>query len=304
MKNSICLTLISFVVSTFFSILLRKFLLANKFASAIMFVEDILSSEVVDTVLNYSLKSTVLNVDNEDAIADDERYQATIGKARAEYTAYISYLNAFRANQVWNEVVASVSATNECADEKVELMGLNESEQTIAKSMERRNLILQKREDSAVVIKAADAARRLNLNVLLHDGGWLVDFEEGDEEPASNEDSLRKIQMETLRSRLLPHTVKLLHDVCEGTAEWMWTMLLDGTPNLGASPKEVLDALDNASGSSCSLSPRYWMERALDVAEVVSSDEYLTLSAFRAAELKELMKRFSDIAVVKLMYSA
>ena len=191
-------------------------------------------------------------------------------------------------------------------DDKVDPTALNVSEQAIAKSMERRDLIRQKRKISQVILEAAETASRDIMSVLLHGGGWLADG--GDEDvscavDSSDEGRQRKAEIQALRSRLLPHAVKLLHQVCEDTAGWMWSSLLDASPELGSTPKEVLDALNDA-GQSSPLSPRYWTQKALNVAEIVSSDEYLVLQAFGAAELKEMLARMSDIALSDLMYSA
>lgn len=174
--------------------------------------------------------------------------------------------------------------------------------------MERRELTRQKRKISQVVVDAAETARKDIMNVLLHDGGWLADSDEDMGNTAMSEEGMRRKQeVLALRSRLLPHAVKLLHQICEDTAAWMWASLLDGTPALGETPEEVLDVLDDGiteGGEKTPLSPKYWTKQALNLSETVSSDEYVILNAFEATDLKEMLTKMSDIALMDLIYTA
>jgi hypothetical protein len=191
-------------------------------------------------------------------------------------------------------------------DDRVDPSALNETEQGIAKSMELRELTRQKRKISQAVVDAAETARKDIMNVLLHDGGWLADSDEDIGCPDNSDQGMqRKHEIFALRTRLLPHAVKLMHQVCEETAAWMWASLLDGSPALGTTAKEVLEALDDGTGTGRSpLSPKYWTQQALNLAETISSDEFVILKAFGSAELKEMLAKMSDIALSNLMYAA
>ena len=295
------------------NMLLRQFLLSSKFASAIMFLQDFLPAEIIEGAM--TTMATPNNGDSMEAAAENERYEALVGKARTEHVALQSYLKALRAVEEW-ELVIKTPVDQLVVDDKVETSALNEREQAVARSMERRELTKQKRKVSQGVVAAAETARKDIMTVLEHEGGWLADIDADtgfkDDE---KEGMQRKEEIKALRSRLLPNAVELLHRVCSETASWMWNSLLQALPELGSTPQEVLEALDDTSAPSSSgdkvaekasspLSPRYWTQKALGVAESVASDEYLILDAYSAAELKELLARMSEIAVNSMMYSA
>ena len=288
------------------NMLLRKFLLDDKFASATMYLQDFLPSALVEKVMTSSVSSTTGDEETEEVIVENEMYRGRIAKARTEHVSFQSYLKAYRAVDEWHLVWNSTPISGESVDDKIDTTALNEPEQAIAKSVEGRELIRQKRKLSQMVVEAAETARRDIMSVLQHDGGWLADGEDEDSSSADNSEEARqrKREIQALRARLLPHIVKLLHEVCTQTADWMWQSLLDASPALGSSAKEVLEALagENA-GQESPLSPRYWTQKALHVAETVSSDEFLVLPAFDARQLKEMLGRMSDIALSDLMYS-
>lgn len=203
--------------------------------------------------------------------------------------------------------MSSTPASVGDVDDKMDMSSLNDPEQEIAKSMERRGWANQKRKTSQSIVEAAETARKNILSVLLHDGGWLADNDhELKWEDNTEEGIQRKQEIQALRSRLLPHAVKLFHKVCEESAAWMWASLLDGIPLLGSNPKEVLEALvnDGAANEQSPLSPRYWTQEALNITETISSEEYLILRAFDSGDLKEVLTKMSDIALIDLIYSA
>jgi Nuclear pore protein 84 / 107 len=285
------------------NILLRQLLLDNKLPSAVLFLQDFLPEAVVERAM------TTTKGPN-----DEDKVEAILGMARNEHIAYQSYLKAFRAVEEWRLVISSTPSSSTPVDDKVDASVLNETEQSIAKSMEKREIIGQKRKTSLVIVEAAETARKDIMRVLLHEGGWLADLEADtgiyDTSPEGLE---RKNEMQALRSRMLPYAVKFMHEVCEATAAWMWNSLLDGSPTLGSTPKEVLEAIGETGMSSTEdgtalplscFSPRFWTQQALELAETVSSDQYNVHQAFGAWELKELLAKLSDIALSDLMYSA
>jgi hypothetical protein len=89
------------------NMLLRQFLLANKFASANMFLQH-LPDEVVEKAMTGPIESPN-KLDQEDAIAENEFYQSRVGLARAEHAAYQSYLKAIRAMVSRNLALYAVS---------------------------------------------------------------------------------------------------------------------------------------------------------------------------------------------------
>ncbi|CAB9502683.1 nuclear pore complex protein [Seminavis robusta] len=291
------------------NILLRKFAAQNKLASAAMFLQDFLPAGVISVAMS----STEVNKeDNVEAVAENEIYQALVGRAKTEHVSFQSYLKAFRAVEEWRLVIGSTPASGSAVDDKVDSSALNEREQSIAKSMERREVILQKRKVSHMIVEAADTATKDIMRVLVHDGGWLADSDaDTGFKDNTTEGATRRQEIRALRSRMLPYAVKLYTEVCQETALWMWNSLLDGSPVLGSSPKEVLEALDqNASmdGDDIAstvppISPRYWTHDALELAEIVSSDEFLVAEAFGAADLKEMLNKLSDISLEDLTYT-
>jgi Nuclear pore protein 84 / 107 len=244
---------------------------------------------------------------------DNNVYSGILAAARTEHIAIQSYLKAYRAVEEWRLIIGSTPSSDTPVDDKIDLSNLNDFEQSIAKSMEKREIILQKQKATSAIVEAAETARKDGKAVLVHEGGWLVDSDVDTGFRDSSPEGLeRKNEIEELRKRMLPHAVKCMQEVCGDTAAWMWASLLAGSPALGSTPKEVLVALDDTFLSSTEgdssppkspFSPRYWTHQALALAEAVSSDEFLVYQAFGAGELKEMVGKFSEIAISDLVYS-
>jgi hypothetical protein len=304
--------------------LLRHFLLANeksKLTAAHIFMNDVLPEDLFDRVIAHT-KTFESSNEDEDELACFV-HAAQIEHARSDYVAFRSYLDAMDAVDHWKDVMAA-TLPNDYVDENdntgrsmIDKTQLNATEMSIATSMERREFIVKKRNDSAVVVTAADRVETSLLGILKHHGGWLLTEDEviagqGEEE------IIRRRELQDLRSRLLPEIVMLYESVCTATASWMSKSLDDTVEQLGSdktSPDDVIRQLDEtltlpntpteevANSSTLSpISPRYWTQKALELAQICASDTYGIRSAFGAEDYKDLMSRLAEAAVSDMLY--
>lgn len=278
--------------------LLRRFLLSDKVASAFMFMQDIRPDELLQSLVEGADME-----DAEDANTDSVRV-ARVEQARSEHLAFQSYLEAFRVVGEWREVVAGTNARTALVDDQLDKTQLNATEAAIASSMERRELVQEKRKSSHFVVTAADNAQKALICVLEHPGGWLLTEDEEIAQGDENMDMVRRGELQALRVKLLPDVVMLYHEVCTETASWMSSSLDDGLAKLGGTSESVLKLLDESKVMASSpLSPLYWTHEALELAGLVATDTYGINSACGNAELKNLMSNMAEAAVASMLYS-
>jgi hypothetical protein len=229
---------------------------------------------------------------------------ARVEQARSEHLAFQSYLEAFRVVGEWREVVAGTNARTALVDDQLDKTQLNATEAAIASSMERRELVQEKRKSSHFVVTAADNAQKALICVLEHPGGWLLTEDEEIAQGDENMDMVRRGELQALRVKLLPDVVMLYHEVCTETASWMSSSLDDGLAKLGGTSESVLKLLDESKVMASSpLSPLYWTHEALELAGLVATDTYGINSACGNAELKNLMSNMAEAAVASMLYS-
>ena len=124
------------------------------------------------------------------------------------------------------------------------------------------------------------------------------------------EERRRRIELEHMRRTLLPGTVLLYHEVCADTASWLSLALSDAVEKYvddesAVAPTEFLKRhLDPAADDIHSpMSPRYWTQKALQVADLTQSDEYGVHRAFSTANHKALMAKLVTTQVLDMKYS-
>jgi nuclear pore complex protein Nup107 len=279
------------------NILLRSFLLSDKVASAFMFMDDIRPDE-----LEQDLFQANTGMQDTEDDEDDPEHISRVEHAKSEHSAFQSYLEAARAVHEWKEVVAVTDATIMRVDDQLDKSQLNATEADIARSMERRDLVHEKRKASHAVVTAAEKARASLRSVLEHPGGWLLT--EDEEIIPGTEDMVRRSELQGLRVKLLPDCVMLYHTVCMSTAAWMSTSLDDCVAKLGGTSESSLAALDDSMDAAASpLSPHYWSGQALELVQLVASDTHKINSACGTSELKELMTKTAEAAVANMLYS-
>jgi hypothetical protein len=79
----------------------------------------------------------------------------------------------------------------------------------------------------------------------------------------------------------------------------------DTVEALQITAKDVIRALDDTwtnEDVSSPVAPRYWTERALELAEMTVNETYNVKSAFRIAEYKTLLSLLAETTVVDCMY--
>ena len=306
------------------NMLLRDFFLSqadDKIESAILLVEEYLPRDLLDRA-------------GEDNVEDS----ADIQQARAEYRAFLSYLDAYNDFGEWKDVLSKANHTitgrdggGTSSDEGGD-GGVTET--AIAQQRLVREWIRQKTDNSDAVIEAANEARKSLHDVLTHDGAWLW-INEGDAEPddermAISIEDLNNMDMErrrrnqeisVIRKRYLVLAVNFYHQVCEETAAWMSRSLDDdqGVPMVvpeGMTRRRMaLQTLwgrqsgeSQASSTDLStvpLSPSYWYQHALDLAVLVANDdEHRINQAFGALELHEFLSKLAETGVSMLMDAA
>jgi hypothetical protein len=181
---------------------------------------------------------------------------------------------------------------------------LNAAEKEIARSMEKRRLIEEKRELAQKVISIATAAQVKLEEVLTFDGGWLQEYEE-DDEVDNPEEVKRQEELGLLQSRTIPQVVFYAHNVYTETATFMKTMLEDAVPTVGKDAKEVLMILDEVEDGSLSpFAPLYWLKQAHALANKVASEEYSVYDSFDEDALKHFLSLMEDVTIKVLLESA
>jgi len=219
----------------------------------------------------------------------------------------LSYIEAAKAAEDWKAAIAATDAiTADSTDDTVDKTQLNATEAAIAVSMERRKLIEEKRKTTQVVVVAAAKVKKALNKILEHPGGWLLTEDELVTENFDGE-MLRRAELDKLRKKLLPDTVMLYHGVCVETAAWLSKSLDDAIAKLGGSMegKDMLKQISESSSSSTEspISPRYWTQKALAVAQNIESEAFCIKSAFSTADCKELLSRLAETAVTDLYMS-
>ena len=299
------------------NMLLRDFFLSeddDKISSAILLVEEYLPGDLLDR-----------------AGEDHVEKASDVEEARAEYRAFLSYLDAYNEFVAWKDVISKVDHSftgQEAGDSSTELgPDAGVTEKVIAQQHILSKWIRQKSDNSERVMAAANEARKALHNVLTHSGAWLWHNESeaelsGEEMVVSNTNSYyieeerrrRNGEISDIRKRYLVLAVNFYHQVCEETAAWMSRSLDDnhGIPILvgpGQSRRRVaLAKISNSNEidlSAIPLCPSYWYQHALDLATLVANDEeHKILQAFGSSELQEFLSKLAETAVSKLMDAA
>lgn len=323
--------------------LLRQFFRSRKIASACMLVGDEMLGDLLGQVVEndknneYSAAmqttKTAMEIDNGSIVGDNKEQ---IQQAIAEHACYLLFLEAMKAVQHWQTIVASKKwsfpdwSSDRSNSGTTALILQNDVERSFADNAERRQRVLAIRQASAHVVKSAHTAQRALKAVLEYPGGWLLTTDE--EEPITIDDSLsdpdswsgHRQELERLRQELLPETVMMYHDVCAGTADWMSTSMKDAMECLGSdlSCPDVIRYIvgeaehkDNLPASTSGtadglykewspLTPWYWTQQALKLPMLVENDVYNVRSAYDTASYKNLVAQLAETAVLDLKYSA
>ena len=276
--------------------LLRKFFLSghNKISSAILFIDEVLND------LSSSFCANAV-----DSMGDQDQ---SIAYARLEHLAYRSFLEATKSEQNWKDVVRETPHTllenGLDDDEGIDKNVLNATELGIAMNAERRKIINIKRAATQNVVTVAERACSELRRVLEHPGGWLL-TEDEELPPNDVEAILRRKELDQLHCQFLPHVVFTYHDVCVGTALWMSKSLDDTAEALNVVAKDAVRMIDDTITDDIipsPVSPRYWTQKALELAEMTMKETYNVNSAFRSADYEKLLTRLAETTVVDCLY--
>lgn len=213
--------------------------------------------------------------------------------AKREYNALLVYLEANAAFDRWKECMMEMFP--ESSPSTLNISALNEQEKGIARQMEKRRIVEEKREAGRKVIDAANVAQSKLDEVLTFDGGWLQEYEQDDDVDSPDEEK-RQAELEKLQGRLIPQVVFLAHNVYSETATWMKTMLEDAIPVVGMDTKEVLCVLDEV-GELSPFAPIYWLKHAHALANKVASEEYSVYDAFGEKDLQHFLELMEDVTI-------
>jgi Nuclear pore protein 84 / 107 len=286
--------------------LLRQFFLSrhDKIPSAIMFSEDVLN----DFLTNMVAIDEVAMVDTNMEMISDHEMQILC--ARLEAVAYLSFLQAVKSVQNWEEAMKETNHTfsdmQSISDDSIDKSKLNSIEFSIALKAERRKIIDTKRKTSRIIVTAAEAACTAMRKIFQHPGGWLLT----DDEVVAPDDIngiLRRKELDQLHSELLPRTVMMYHVVCVGTASWMSKSLDDAAEALVLSAKDAAQEIAESSSTNTQavtspIVPRFWTQKALQLAEMVENDIYKVRSAFCTTDYKLLLNQLAETAVSDRIY--
>jgi nuclear pore complex protein Nup107 len=276
------------------NMLLRNFLLArdDQVSRALLFIDQHLPKRVLEFVKSSSSQDEEMN---------DASTLNLIRDSKLEFGALQCYLEAYRAFMNWKEVMKDTPPTTVTSKIVQNRAALNRIELDIANSAERRELVQQKRMTSRKIVEAADAARSKLLQVLTYPGGWLL--EEDSIRQGNNDEARQRCrELVDLQARYLPRAVFFFHNVCSETATWMADSLDDAVPVLG---KKALFTLDSASElASSPLSPHYWIQHAMSLAETVAAEENGICDTFSEDDTKHFCALMAESEVLDLQYKA
>ena len=280
------------------NMLLRKLLLADdgQISTALLFLDEYLPKQVMEYAESPAPLPPQEETTEEACMADRNN------NAKLEFGALKCFLEAYRAFLNWKHVLEKTPPTTVISKVVQNRAALNRTELDIANSLERRELVEQKRKASRQVVDAADTAQSKLMEVLKYPGGWLLEDDDSNPQDNSYEAQQRSLEMQDIRSRYLPRAVFRLQNVYEETATWMADSLEDAAPVLG---KMALSALDNPKDLSKSpLSPLYWIRYCLSLAETVASEEYGICDTFVDDDSKRFVSLMAESAVRELKYRA
>ena len=278
---------------------IRQFLRCGKLEPVVYFVDRIRPKNILE------------KLEKDDDVEDERMPEHGASRDRnniiSEHNAYESYMQAERVVTDWHECMEKAHGVESPVSPSFlhSMVEWNDVERAIAVSSERRQLIEEQKDLATRVIHAAEDAREALLDVLKYEGGWLwpgaLDEDDvtfagptGDALKGHVESKTREIKAEwdDLRKQVLPHVVMLHGQVCQETAEFMakglhhlvssFSLLSpeQNTENtLGAGlglldPSASLSTSSVGAVNSCKFSPTYWTTKAMDLADILSSDTY------------------------------
>ena len=283
--------------------LLRQFLLAEKFCSAIAFVDTLFPAQLLDEVARQV--ETDQSEHRHDAsvalsrVIRQDRYK----NAYSELLAFRAYLDAITEYEKW----IVVSTENSPEDTSGSGGGgdrskLNNTEASIADQMDRRQIVEEKRDSSALIVEAAHRAQNTLHAVLTHPGGWLLTDDEMTSNSGDAESERRKDELIQLRAKLLPQVVHLYQEVCLQAADWLTRSSQHAAMLLGMTVSDTIDLLDDSKqGTASPISPHHWHSQCLDIAKLVVSDQYRISKVFVGNELNEMFEKLARAATGKLI---
>jgi hypothetical protein len=270
----------------FANLLLRSFFLRDKLGCAAMFIREYLPPDIADPV-DEAYEEQGATLSDEQAAAEN---RGTLVDMRSEHVAFKRYLEAMSALQHFDQSLTTDFKT-QVLDDRFDALTLDPTVAEVARAVERRQFIEDKRKSSSVIVKAARAAMSSLLDVLKHPGGWLTT-----ETPDPT--------VVELRRKFLPQVVSLYLHVCEKAADWMASSSDDAMAKLGCpDAASALRSLDDAGDAGPSpLNPAYWTDKALRSPVVVADCEYAVDSAMTVSQVEDFLRKLAEIQIQHLKY--
>lgn len=270
--------------------LFRLFLLRDKQRSAFLLMDKFRPDkcgQLIDSRVSLDDISWVAGTDGMQGVQSVEE---SWDQAIAEHRDICMALQASRAYENWQDVIQSTSAKTRSGDEySLHTDRLNEKELQIANEAHAGGFARAKSFSMRQVIEAALHAQGGLESLLKYEGGWMnygldMDSMEHDE---------RLDELHQLRQKLLPSFVAQYCDVCVETADWMEISLQDYAEFCDSSVSEGITKF--ASGMLVEVDPKVWLEKALQLTEIIASDSYALRPSMHKDDLRLICRRLADV---------
>ena len=229
-----------------------------------------------------------------------------------EYGALVQFLDAHNAFQNWKEFVEENSPLVSFARDTSFVESTVES--NVAMNMEIMRYVKKKKKRAQQLVKLAEAAKDILMEVLQYDDGWLYI---GGESYDSNgnalgmseltgEASQRRIEMQLIRCKVIPVVVSLAFKVCHSTALWMDEFAKDVFDSFGDSAFEVLPRITDKdffedNGVINPFQASTWHQSSLLLANTVASIDTRIAESMSKDDLSAFMNCMAEAKVCLLV---
>ncbi|KAL7465520.1 hypothetical protein ACHAXS_005838 [Conticribra weissflogii] len=304
------------------NMLLRRFFLLNEAEASDPSQSNLYDSKYfIDRVLPKNLLDVAADPSSSNSIGGNAPRvpEPTVQNLKAEFLSFESFLEAHTKYAQFLDVISKTSPCHNAKSGASNRDKRSAVESEISDKMERNAFRQRKVAVCKIVIEAARRASDGLMGVLTFAGGWLVDFDDDDDDSMEHVESavdagemeLRAEEMKEIRSAFLPAAVSMLHDVLDKTASWMEQMVHDALNQFGGSASEdillslfhTFDETYRSSSSQASMAevvttsqaaPAYWYKKAVSLMSIVANDSYGIHDTFRDDEMEELLRLLAE----------
>ena len=230
---------------------------------------------------------------------------------QAEFASIEAFLGAHTRYELFLDTVSKTSPCHESDRLLADGNAASRAEREIATKMERNSFRQRKMGLVRIVVESATAAADALTEVLAGTGGWLVDEPGESAAAADGEDPAPRLEeLAMMREKFLPRAVFMLHEVLDGTAEWLEQAVHDTVEQFGSEAAEDMfqtlfasfDPADRSSHGSAAdtdalsalltsspAAPGHWHKRALSLSSVVANDGNALHETFSTEEMERFL---------------